>query len=170
MDIGTVQGALLLLTVVVFVLGLFIVSLLFLLVGIARRITRQTVSQTENPFSKMVSQTAANVRLVDTPEGRDALTRYAVSEAAVSQFLSDIDNAARSSDLGPGPISPSSHDELRAFFAQTPTQPPKPGWIRSGAAWVKGNAGKIAEKLFGKVNDLVKGFVPGMGGSHDGDS
>jgi len=131
-------------TLVVVLLALIAAALLaiaFLLFSALRVLTSQ-----RDPVRRLRDRSQSNLRFLSSPQ---TLHEFVLSEAAIQSQVEQLDP-----------------EELEAFIRAievegTEEAKRKVPLFRKGWEWIKAHKGKIGEKLFDKLNDIAKGFIPG---------
>jgi hypothetical protein len=122
--------------------------------------------RTQNPSKHLAALTGSNIELPSSQAGRRPLAEFELSEATMMAFIQSVDAAAQ----GPARL------DFAAFVAGDFELPEdaritekKEDVLRRGIKWFKEHKGKIAEKLFDKVNRLIEHAISGLGDSGDED-
>lgn len=99
----------------------------------------------------------ANVGLLSSQKGRRSIVDFMLSEAALSSFIGEIESR----------VSDQTVLDIDILVEQMPQDDDKAGVVKRGWEWLKKNRGKIGEKLFDKINGVIKRVIPGLGDDDD---
>jgi type VI protein secretion system component VasF len=110
-----------------------------------RKVLRPTMSEWLARFS---GQIQANLALLGGAQGRELLVDFTLSEAALLSFVEQVEREVEAKI---------NQEQLRQQLAKDDRSV-----FQRAKDYLSRNKGKIAEKVFGKLNDLVKGVIPGL--------
>lgn len=121
------------------------------------KLARHLGRETQAPARQLADLAQANSRILSSPRGRRSLVEFMLSEAALSSFLSDVESRAAQQE----------EFNLEILIQDDPDAAADGNILQRGWKWIKANKGKLAEKLFDKVNSVVKRAIPGLGSDND---
>lgn len=137
-------------------------SLLLVLQRIAHALRKLAEVDTSARIHRLEVQTKVNKELVSDPKHLFTLVRYVASEAALQGTLDSIEEEIEKLTE---PDGPELNGQTLEYITERVANPVrKKSIFRRAIDGIKKHKGKFAEKLFGKLNDLVKGFLPGSSG------
>jgi hypothetical protein len=140
-------------------LALLAIALATLWVGWElHQLFRHFSREAQPPGEQLASLAQANRRILSSPQGRRSLVEFMLSEAALSGFLSDVESK----------VAQQQEYDIEILIQDDPDAATTENIFQRGWKWIKTNKGKIAEKLFDKINSVVKRAIPGLG-SDSGD-
>jgi hypothetical protein len=116
--------------------------------GLRADIRRMLEPSVDDRLGRVADQTAANRKLVETREGRQIFVDYVMSEAAVWQFISDVESRLRGPNIDIEERAREIVEDKRSITDR----------IKD---FYREHKPKFIEMMVGKINDLVGQFIPG---------
>jgi len=108
---------------------------------------RRLLKPNPNERVKQVQEHANTIgELVSSDEGKQAVEHFFVSEVALRAQLDELEKNI--SEMPEETIKGKASKKLTALY-------------KAAKAWLSANKGKITEILFKKLNEMIKGFIPG---------